>query len=139
MSTKHHRHVFTGELGADRALRIRAGAHVRVTDREGAIISDSYEPRRRLLANIGDALIVASMDLDSDAIAYVQVFEVNQNGNPHVQVLHGSLAIGAVHVMAVRKAVPPKRRTRAREPVAMPGASLAAMVRRARLELGAAP
>lgn len=63
-------------------LAVRRGCHLRLTDRKtGEIIGDEHEPRRLLVANIGDRLQLASVDADLyGEIAVVEIVRVDQDG-----------------------------------------------------------
>jgi hypothetical protein len=113
-------------------LRLQPGAHVRTIDAEGNPLADTFEPDRRLRPNIGDRLIVADADLASDAIAAVVIDAIDRAGTPTVRTLCGELPRGAVHVLPGRKAKAPARPKR-RGTLALPGAPIAAIVRRARV------
>jgi hypothetical protein len=87
-------------------------------------------------ADIGDRLIVAAAD---GALAIVEVASMRPDGNPTASVVCGELAPGPVHVMRgpmPGDTRPVVRRGVVRRPVSMPGAPIAALVRRARLAAG---
>ncbi len=131
---KHIRRVFRAEL-VGLVLHAHQGAHERMVDDEGNPIGDSYNPRARLTVNIGDTAIVSAADLDVDQLALVEVITMHSADRFQVLLLRGTMPpSGRVHVVPAKRARPAKR-TPKRKPLAMPGASIAAMVRRQRERL----
>jgi hypothetical protein len=135
VARQHARRMYQGAIGADRTLHVRRGAWVRVTDAEGNVLADAYEPRRRLVANLGDRFVLSAADLASNAIGLIEVASIDAAGNATVRVLRGELPIGEVRILPGRLGAPMKRRPPARRPLALPGAQLAELVRRRRLAL----
>lgn len=112
------RYVLRGTV-ANGVLRVASGRYVRKTNKLGDVVSDTFEPRKRLPLEIGDQVIVTSPDLDSDVIAYAEVFAMTADGAPRLHVLRGVLADGVAFVLPAGRARPP--RTKPRKTVVMPG------------------
>ena len=120
----HRREVFAARLKLGPAvdlaeLKLRRGAHRLLTDREGNDVARTFEASARLWLELGDRALVAPADLDDNRIGIVEVFALDQAGDPSVQLITGELAIGDCHVM---RAPRPSAQDRLR-----------AVVRRARL------
>src|SRR5262245_31709483 len=91
-------------------LEVRRGAWCKTTDREGNDLSTVRDPLKRLLANIGDGLVVSAADLASDAIANVEVVSMDGRGQPTVRVRAGAMPSGAALVMPAERARPQRKR-----------------------------